>query len=247
MDVRLTVGPVRKTVRVVGDRAWVRGGVGYVASEPRPFTTMPLVWERAFGGTDVVDGVPQAEGRNPVGTGFRAGPDPLDGVRLPNLEDPADPVASWTLGPAPACFAPGRAALLPRRRHAGTYDDAWQRGRAPYLPTDFDARFFQLAPEGLTAPGHFEGGEPLEVDGASAAGPVRCALPRVALDVDFALRGTLETRRAVLDTVLIEPDANRLSLVWRAALRCDKQALRVSAVLVRAAGLGAPAPAETPA
>ena len=34
---------------------------------------------------------------------------------------------------------------------AGTYDDQWQTRRAPYLPEDFDARFFQLAPTGLVA------------------------------------------------------------------------------------------------
>ena len=33
---------------------------------------------------------------------------------------------------------------LPRRAWAGTYDDAWRISRAPYLPADFDARFFQL-------------------------------------------------------------------------------------------------------
>jgi hypothetical protein len=37
---------------------------------------------------------------------------------------------------------------------------------------------------------------------------------------------------ARLDTVLIAPDAGTLSLVWRAALRCDKKMLSVREVSV---------------
>src|SRR3989441_5257748 len=50
MDVSLTAGPLRKTVRVFGDRVWERRGVVPSMSSPALFETMPLVWERAFGG-----------------------------------------------------------------------------------------------------------------------------------------------------------------------------------------------------
>jgi hypothetical protein len=160
VDVSLAAGSLRKTVRVVGDRVWLRSGLGPVASEPAPFTAMPLVWERAFGGTDVVGGVPHAEARNPVGAGYREpdGTRPLDLLPLPNLEDPASPVTSPALGPTPACFAPISEHWAPRRHHAGTYDEAWQRQRAPYLPADFDPRFFQLAPPDQIAPGYSPAG-----------------------------------------------------------------------------------------
>src|SRR5262245_24262149 len=72
-DVTLAVGPVRKTVRVFGDRTWQPGLMGDKTSPPVPFERMPLVWERSFGGTDVTTGEPpeiHAENRNPVGTGF---------------------------------------------------------------------------------------------------------------------------------------------------------------------------------
>src|SRR6266568_7657045 len=48
MDVSLTAGPVRKTVRVFGDRLWERTRVAHAMSRPEPFETMPLVWERAY-------------------------------------------------------------------------------------------------------------------------------------------------------------------------------------------------------
>lgn len=235
-DVSLAVGPVRKTVRVFGDRVWMRDGPRMAASAPVPFATMPLVWERAFGGADVVDGVPSAEVRNPVGTGYHAdgGARPLDGLALPNLEDPVHPVASWTLGPPPACFAPIREHWQPRRAFAGTYDAAWQQRRAPYLPTDFDPRFLQLAPPDLIAPGYLTGGEPVEAYGVTPGGVLHFRLPRIDVTVTFTLDGAPQPRSAHLDTVLIEPDAGRVLLTWRAAFACDKKALRVREIAVAA-------------
>jgi hypothetical protein len=234
--VSLAAGPVRNTVRVVGDRVWLPSGLGHVASEPAPFTAVPLVWERAFGGTDVVDGVPHAEARNPVGAGYREahGTRPLDLMPLPNLEDPADPVTSRTLGPTPTCFAPVAEHWMPRRRYAGTYDEAWQRRRAPYLPADFDPRFFQLAPPDQIAPGYFTGGELVDVRGVTPDGVLRFAVPRVGVEVTYVVDGASEPRAANLDTVLVEPDARRVLLTWRAALACDKKALRVGEVRVAA-------------
>jgi hypothetical protein len=236
MDVAMVVGPVRKFVRVFGDRVWVHGAAGWEPSAPGPFTQMPLVWERAFGGREVVDGVPHEEPRNPVGAGFRAprGPGPAEGFPLPNLEDPTRPVTSWALGPTPACLAPICAHWMPRRRWAGTYDAQWQQRRAPYLPTDFDPRFFQLAPPDQIVPGYLNGGETVELYGVSPAGPIRGALPRVRVDVSFVVDGAEQPRQAALDTVLLEPDAGRMQLVWRAALPCDKKALSVSEIQVAA-------------
>jgi len=234
MDVGLAVGPVRKTVRVFGDRVWLHDAV-WAPSAPQPFTRMPLVWERAFGGRDEVDGVPYEERRNPVGAGFRAaeGPGPQVGMPLPNLEDPADPMTSWKAG-TPACFAPICAHWMPRRQWAGTYDARWEQSRAPYLPTDFDPRFFQLAPADQIATGYLVGGEPVELRGVSPWGPVRFALPRVSVDLTFVVDGAEQPRPTALDTVLIDTDTARLLLVWRAALRCDKQALKVSELWVAA-------------
>ncbi|AHG92994.1 Protein of unknown function DUF2169 (plasmid) [Gemmatirosa kalamazoonensis] len=246
MDVGLAVGPIRKVVRVFGDRVWLHDAV-WTPSAPAPFTKMPLVWERAFGGAEEVEGVRHEEPRNPVGAGLRApnGPGPTVGMPLPNLEDPADPVTSWKSGHTPACFAPLCAHWMPRRRWAGTYDERWQSTRAPYLPTDFDPRFFHLAPADQIAPGHLLGGEPVELHGVSPWGPVRFVLPRAQVGVSFVLDGAEQPRAAVLDTVLIDADAARLTMVWRAALRCDKQVLRVSEIRV-AARRAAPGVAAPP-
>jgi hypothetical protein len=233
MDVTLTAGPLRRMVRVFGDREW-RAGATVAATAPQPFERMPLVWERAFGGTDQAKGELRGESRNPVGAGFRAadGEKPLDGLALPNLEDPLDPITSWKQQPAPVAFAPLSAHWQPRLSFAGTYDEAWQGGRAPYLPEDFDPRFFQLAPDGLVAAGYFRGGEIIEVTGVTPAGRLAFRLPTLPLSIRYHLDAATEPVEAALDTVLIEPDALRVILVWRAVLQCDKKLLRVREITV---------------
>jgi hypothetical protein len=231
-DVSLAIGPLRKTIRVFGDRVWRAGAGGADMSTPKPFTRMPLVWERAFGGFDRSKNGPVEEPRNPVGTGFRLGDGerPLGGLRLPNLEDSAALITGWKDRPAPACLAPVASHWEPRRSYAGTYDEPWQKARAPFLPQDFDARFFQLAPPGMVAPQYFQGGEPVEVRGATPSGLLRFQLPLVRMEVSYLLDGSPEKRPANLDTILIDTDQARVILVWRAALPCDKKALRVNEV-----------------
>jgi hypothetical protein len=232
MDVSVTVGPLGRTVRVFGDRLWdSRSGVAAM-SWVAPFTRMPLVWERAYGGADETERGPSAEPRNPVGTGFRAakGTRAIDGLRVANLEHPNSLISGPGDRPAPAGFAPIAPHWSPRLSFAGTYDEAWQAARAPYLPDDFDARFFHVAPNGLSSATPLQGGEPVELRGVTRGGLVQFTLPRRRVRVDHRLDHGVETRFGALETVLFEPDAGRFVMVWRAALPCDKRALKVREV-----------------
>jgi hypothetical protein len=231
-DVSLTAGPVSKTVRVFGDRVWDSGPAGSVIAPVAPFVRVPLVWERAYGGTDETDAGPVIEPRNPVGCGFRAPRSvrPAAGLPVPNLEDPATLITSLRDAPRPACFAPVASHWEPRRSFAGTYDDDWQNNRSPYLPHDFNPRFFQIAPMGLTAPGYLQGGEWVDVRGATPSGVLQFQLPAWSLLITYRLAAGEQQRLAELDTIVIEPDAARLTLVWRAALQCDKKALQTKAI-----------------
>jgi hypothetical protein len=226
MDVSLRVGPISKRVRVFGDRVW---RLGYAVSSPAAFDTMPLVWERAYGGTDESRAKVRGEARNPVGIGYRT-PDREDDrseLSLPNLEDPAHPISGLRHSAPPTCFAPIAPHWEPRRSYAGTYDEHWQRERAPYLPDDFDPRFLQVAPPDQVAPGYLGGGEIVEVQGANPAGVLRFRLPIVDLSVTWLVEGSTISRSAAIDTLIVEPDHGRFQMVWRAALPCDKQLLRV--------------------
>ncbi len=81
-----------------GDQFWVRAaGVRHWADiDSQPFDRMPLIYERAFGGWDrsPADAAKHTfEPRNPVGVGFR-GPEGRfeERLRLPNIEDPTNPI-----------------------------------------------------------------------------------------------------------------------------------------------------------
>ncbi len=236
-DVTINVGPITKTVRVFGDRVWQAGLLGAKISEPQPFEKMPLIWERAFGGFDQTnDKEPQVltEERNPVGLGFRVknGHKAIDEMKLPNIEDPIQLISSWKDRPTPACFGPVCSSWEPRKSYAGTYDENWQKHRMPYLPKDFDPRFFQLASPDLVVPGYLKGGEEVHIIGASPSGQLRFRLPQYQLQVTYQLDNKNHIRLPNLDTVIIEPDDSRLSLLWRTVFPCDKKALQVSLVEV---------------
>jgi hypothetical protein len=238
-EVTLAVGPVRKTVRVFGDRTWKPGLLGDKATPPIPFDRMPLVWERAFGGTDVTTREPpqmHAENRNPVGAGFfiKDGQKNREGLKLPNLENPKQLISSTRDRPEPMALGPIPGHWEPRRNYAGTYDEAWQKKRAPYLPKDFDARFFQVAPPDQVVPAYLKGGEPVEVLGATPSGVLRFRLPEYRIDVTYRLDDGDHIRPAQLDTVILEPGLARLCLVWRSVFPCDKKVLRVREVVATA-------------
>jgi hypothetical protein len=211
-------------------------------SDPEPFTEMPLVWERAYGGVHAGAGEVQAEEQNPVGCGFlgEREPEELEGTPAPNLLDPATPLEKLGDAALPACFAPSSPAWLPRREFAGTYDEAWQRSRAPYLPEDFDARFLQCAGESLRFERFLQGTEPVHVSGMTLEGPIDFAVPTVRPQIEVVVAGSPATPRAELETLWIEPDDNRATLTWRASLPVDRKVLKVEKVRIRLPSRGAP-------
>jgi hypothetical protein len=233
MDVALRVGPVHKTIRVFGNRVWRAGLLGHKASEPEPFATMPLRYEHAFGGTDPEPKDEKKidyEPRNPIGRGLvaRGSRRNAEGIPLPNLEDPANLIRSTSDRPAPACFAPVAPHWEPRKSYAGTYDQAWTKKRAPYLPKDFDPRFLQSAPADLMAAKYLQGGEPVEIVGASPKGPIQFALPVCSMEMIFHLDGKAQVHVPMLEMIVFEPEADRFWMVWRACQAVDKKMLRLS-------------------
>jgi hypothetical protein len=232
LDVSLKVGEVQKTVRVFGNRVWKPGLLGFKMSDPEPFEKIPLKYELAFGGVDPQpkdDKKIDYEPRNPVGKGLVPKNSKLatDGIALPNLEDPRELIGSARDRPAPAGFGPLSGHWDPRKSYAGTYDDGWIKKRAPYLPADFNPRFFQCAPPDLIAKGYLKGGEPVELLGVSPKGPLQFKLPVCTLEIIFDLDGKQHRHAPNLDTVFFDPDAGRFWMVWRACQVVDKKLLRM--------------------
>jgi hypothetical protein len=70
----------------------------------------------------------------------------------------------------------------------------------------------------------------------SLDGPISFAVPTVRLQIDVIVSGATQTPFANLETILIEPDANRASLTWRAAVPCDRKVLKVEKIVVNLGG-----------
>jgi hypothetical protein len=222
LDASLSIAQLSKAVRVFGDRYWSYSpGLGAVCSGPEPFTQMPLCWERAFGGADTFHPDPKRhawERRNPVGTGFRvhANAESLDGLPLPNFEDPSDLIAHWDDKPVPQGFGFIGRSWMPRIAYAGTYDETWQKKRMPIPPLDFDYRFFNAASPDFIAPSYFRGGEVVTAVNLSEKGTECFAIPSLLV----IFRGRAKKRaielEGLLDTVVCKLDEQKVTLVWRA-------------------------------
>jgi len=160
----LRVGQLRYGVAVFGDRTWQSQLLDTPSiSQPQPFLAMDLVYERAFGGFDEAAGMYCKE--NQVGTGFlgkRTGKR-IEGLRLPNLEDPRNQIHAWNSRPRPVGFGFYGRGWTPRLAYAGTYDDKYMKERHPLLPVDFSYRFFNGAHPDLQVGGYLHGDEEVEL------------------------------------------------------------------------------------
>src|SRR5262249_17510126 len=140
-----------------------------------------LVYERAFGGSDPnsTESKPLFDRRNPVGVGYHADGRLHDQLRLPNLEDPLNPIKCYDDRPEPAGFGFLSPDWLPRAKLAGTYDAKWERKHMPLLPEDFDPRFFNAASAGLIAPAFLNGDEAISITNVTPDGMLAFDLPNI--------------------------------------------------------------------
>ena len=253
LRVAFAIGPHRKELVVRGDRFCShRGRRAPSFSDPEPFTEMELRYERAYGGTDVRSNpeLPCIYPRNHLGLGYvieneaRA----VDGLPLPNLEDPRDPLTperlcvgrleDWTRQPMPQslgwfyrCWHP-RAALagvLPADRATekelrevyaqAVPEDQRQAYRDAALP-DMDFRYFNGASEGLAVP-FLAGTEEVRLTHLSPEGELTFRLPgdRPRIGIDLG-SGPIEPE-VVLHSVIVRGPERQVDLVWRGAIPYD--------------------------
>lgn len=220
LNVQLSVGSLVKRLCVFGDRVWERGPKGLIASRPQLFTQMPLVYERAFGGGVPTSNDQSGEARNPVGVGFFSTEADALGGKLPNLERPDQRISRWQDRPLPAGFGPIAPSWSPRRERAGTFDEQWREQRMPLPPEDLDLRYYQCAPDDQQLSPFLSGGESVELLNLTPDGCLRFTLPNASLELFTDVGGETRTHAATLQTVRIEPDARRLTLIWYSQLAC---------------------------
>ena len=227
--VTMKVGPIEKRLRVWGDRHWERGALRWSASAPRPFERMPLLYERAFGGSagaPRADGVWSCDPRNPVGRGFKAADLREEGAPLPNFEPEDGSEAPAGLGAISRHWSP-------RVMLAGTHDDAWRRKRFPLPPENFDVRFCNAAPIDQQPKQHLTGGEPVYLENLTPDGALRFVLPKVWLTLNTTIGSDVQAHHAQLHTLLLVPDQRRIELTWVSTQRCHGRTTRIRRIHVR--------------
>ncbi len=233
--VGLKVGQCEKKALVFGDR-YRESSIGLCSeTKPVPFKTMPLIYENAFGGFDSLRSDPgktDFEPGNPVGCGFRMknGKNELSRSKLPNIEDPDRLISGGQDRPAPAGFGYIAPDWAPRRNYAGTYDEKWRKNRAPFLPVDFDRRFFNCAHPDLIADGYLKGNEQVIVKNVGRYGVTAFHVPMLRFQFIFNIDRKTFAGSPHLDTLIIEPDQNRFSVIWRSCMPCDKKTLKIRKV-----------------
>jgi hypothetical protein len=117
-------------------------------------------------------------------------------------------------------FGPVRRDDRQRKRYAGTYDQSWIDNRMPLLPEDFDPRFNQVSPPARQVPGYLKGDERLKIVNVyGGSTDFESALPGRVPVVSGNVLSHYFTEIAVLDTVLIWSEKQRISLVWRHVIR----------------------------
>lgn len=232
LDVAVRVGDLQKAISVVGDRVWEKDLFILRHSRPQAFVAMPLDYGRAFGGSPVYedDGPPDPYPLNPFGQGYSRKPEAagLHGRRLPNLEKPGRPVRRPDGSYHPEALSALPRTAPPRRDYAGTYDQNWRDNIAPFLPPDFDPRFFQSAPpdQQITPP---IGGEPVSLINLMPGRPeVHFELPRLDTVPVRVLKRDLSVAEPAVraDTLFFEPDEGRFSVTWRTRCPLSFRGLR---------------------
>lgn len=236
VPVGLSIGEWSKSFSVVGDRVWYLAG-GPRATAPKPFIRMPVTYDYAFGGTDRHHEDPDQHATfmpNPSGRGFHKQLTAawLEGTPLPNTEEWGVEVKKPNGPYRPMSFGPIGRHWEPRCHYAGTYDQNWRDHVCPFLPADFDEQYYQSAPleQQLALP---VGDRPVSLLNLTRDGRRDFTLPHFEAPIYvFPKKGEREELKAPVDTIVIEPDLERVTMTWRIARPLVRDLFEVAQVLV---------------
>jgi hypothetical protein len=159
---------------------------------------------------------------NPLGMGFADGwylkAKKSKTIPAPQIDDPLQPVSVFGKNNPPQGFGVIAKAWKQRLELAGTYDDAWLETRWPNLPEDFDSSFWNGANPDMQVP-FLHGDEEIMLTNLTPSGFLKFRLPgHPPAMKSTSVDGRIQTVPANLDTLIIEPDAMKVNLVWRAAI-----------------------------
>ncbi|MGV0819767.1 DUF2169 family type VI secretion system accessory protein [Martelella sp. AMO21009] len=205
------------------------GGKRWRLSDATPVTQVPIVYERAYGGTVRIDeDTEDAHVFNPVGRGMVSDYLLEAGEALPAPQiGLAGEFAAWAPGAEmTVCgLGPLTKSWQPRLALAGTFDDAWLRERHPRMPEDYNYGFWNAAPQAMQFKPFLTGMEQITVHGMRHDPELyRFSLPEGGLKAVMRYDNADDRRFVMrLDTVhcdIVDPDPNKhqMTLVWRIAI-----------------------------
>jgi uncharacterized protein YjbI with pentapeptide repeats len=237
LHVSFRVGSLTKSLAVIGDRFWEARDR---TTEPAPFTSMPLGWDRAYGG-------PGFE-QNPIGKGYKAISRPDGSTRhpLPNIELESQLLSTRDQRVAPAGFGPVPDQWPQRLKKFGKPGGGYFKNRWPFFPDSLDWGFFNAAPEDQQVEGYLRGNEELVFENLHSMIPrFHSRLPglRIRCFLNEQVRAHEELREVPmrLDTLWAQPDVEQLVLTWRGHLRIPSETLdELNHLLVVSEQLDAP-------
>jgi hypothetical protein len=221
-------------MRVFGKRCW-RTKMGVFASIELVERTarVPLIYPLAFGGIvsnetggTSIDKPDAFYMGNPTGTGFT---EQLiaNGVALPQIEWTDELISSPSDRPMPAglgCF--GRT-WQPRMQWLGSYtkEELEPKGLISKLPANFNPRAWNCAnPRMQFGPAQIKAGTHIELLQLTPGGQTDIVIPKLGIEIDVLWKGQHRALIPQFDTVIIEPEHQRMVLIWRQAmsLRSDE-------------------------
>ncbi|MCP1478274.1 hypothetical protein J2Y88_000585 [Pseudomonas chlororaphis] len=234
----IRVGQMSKVFSVLGPRQWQSGLLGVAPGLPQPFTEQDISYARAFGGSHPIANDPALRHcylDNPTGCGwYPRSADSADivGMPMPSTEELGKPIDSPSGNFRPMALGPLGRGWPQRARFAGTYDEAWLADCFPFLPADFDQRYFQAAPDDQQTH-YLRGGEDVLLLNLTPQERAGFRIPQMEVPVTFFLKkGGHETVQAVIDTLLIDTDTCQVQLTWRVSRPLQRNLFEIAQVLV---------------
>ena len=249
VDVSVEAAGQRKTVRVTGDRSCIYRTGGVPAfTEPVPFTELPVQYERAYGGKDMRSNPEEPfyypRNHNGVGVVLKNTKEAVEGLSLPNIEDPGDLLTPdrlimgkperWNEQPLPDGLGWFQRTWYPRCSFVGAMpayvdvDTVLKEEKLGLVPKgqialsmqfklpSYDVRFNSGASRGLVFP-YLAGSESFRLTNLTPNGSLVFQLPGETprMMLDIGL-GENEIK-PVLHTICVRLEEMQIDLVWRGA------------------------------
>ncbi|MFT4927214.1 MAG: hypothetical protein ACI8WB_003320 [Phenylobacterium sp.] len=205
MTVSLSLGKVKKRLKVIGDRHW-NGSFFSPASQAKPFLSLPLTYQQAYGGADyklnlLGKGVIKAKYLNPD-SGY---------YDLPNIYHQRESTIADSNKRSVAGFGPLDIWSPQRSGFQGTYNKKWLANVHPGFPDDTNHQLFSAAPVDQQIKGFFKPGDRYQLKGMNADLPViEGQLPDVKARVFISQQQGNKERfkeiKTAIDTVWFFPE-----------------------------------------